>query len=205
MNIADLLRNAKNALPDKEDIASVLEHVREGQERSAEMLRGILGPEVVIDEMSLLVNSKNSVLNLLTHLVSFPGYEMFNSASDSVTTGPIRSQYDVNYWFVRTPHPYRLEVMEIPVREGFSPLHSKLPWHSIVNGTTDNDIFAVHASFKCDSSSYAAAGVLLRKAGWELAQRCDSAYGKFSYYVNEDLGGWYLKPRVNLRDAASDE
>jgi hypothetical protein len=203
MNIIDWLRNATgNQMPDREQVKHLLTHVHEGYEKCNEQLRGILGAEAEIDEMALLVINKASVLNLLTHLVSFDGYELFNSASDTVTTSPIHSGYDVHYWFVRTPYNYRLEVMYLPPKGGYSPLHNKLIYSA--DNDPDNNVYGVHASFKCDSSSYMAAGVLLRKEGWELAQRCDSDYGKFSYYANEDNTGvgWFLKPRVNLRDAA---
>lgn len=203
MNIVDFLRQATgNQMPTREQVVMMVSRIHEGYEKCTEQLRGIFGPQAEIDEMALIASNEASVLNLLTHLVSIEGYELFNSANDTVSTTPIRSSYEVNYWFVRTPsRRYRLEVMYLPPNEGYSPLHNKLT-HS-VNGQPDNSIYAVHASFKCDEASYAAAGVLLRKAGWELAQKCDSSYGKFSYYANEDsVGvGWFLKPRVNLRDA----
>jgi hypothetical protein len=48
----------------------------------------------------------------------------------------------------------------------------------------------------------------LRERAWEVVQKCDSTYGKFSYWKpldaddHEDLG-LYLKPRVNLRDTGA--
>lgn len=154
-----------------------------------------------VDEFALLVGD-NTQLDQLDQLLTLDyGWERFNVASDSVRTAPIRSAYDVEYHFFRHPDAhYRLEVMRL--RTGVSPLHAAIPLPLGRQVATP-----VHASFKVeDEERYAYARTYVGGLGYVEAQRCDSTYGRFSYWTK--MGGAfvdrvpYLKPRVNLRDAS---
>jgi hypothetical protein len=140
---------------------------------------------------------------------------LFNVATDHVHTSPINSCYDVMYQFLSVPSSYlphrpsqtstvRIEAMHLA--RGFSPLH----FGELLSMERDGLLAsAIHASFKCeDETAYAAATHRLRESGWEVAQRCDSTYGRFSYWKPLEADQWlpdgpfmYLKPRINLRDA----
>lgn len=166
-------------------------------ERYNAVLEGMSGGHA-IDEVALLVGDA-SQLNLLDGLLTIQfGWDRFNIAHDNVKTQPIRSAYSVEYHFYRKPGvDYRLEVMRLS--GGVSPLHAAIPLPLSRAVCTP-----VHASFKCDGEEeYALARWELDGEGYVQAQRCDSAYGRFSYYTN--LSNTpdrvpYLKPRVNLRD-----
>lgn len=175
-------------------VDALLQKVREGYLKNQEIIRGLFGPKILIDEMALLIGSNDHMYRWLTAIVREPGYEIFNSATDSIQTKPIASVYAAHYWFIRTPFPYRLEMMRIGA--GFSPLHSQFTEGEVTNP------FAVHASFKCaDEEEYASAQVGLRASGFDMALSCTSTYGRFSYYIDSDGDAdWYIKPRLNLRD-----
>lgn len=151
-----------------------------------------------IDEMSVMFDSPNAVLSYVSQVASLPGCALFNYAEDTVTTRPIPGSYRVQYWFLKIPAKFRIEVLRCSAG---SPLHTSLA--SVQQH--DYEPMAVHASFKCvNEEDYVRALARLRTAGWECWQRCDSSYGKFSYWGNEDEPlGWLLKPRVNLRDGSS--
>lgn len=149
-----------------------------------------------VDEMAVLFMDNLEVLTFLSQAVSLPQVELFNFSQDDVTTGPIPSAYRVSYWFLTVPsHRFRIEAM---VCSQGSMVHD------MVRSSADGALVCVHASFKCpDEEAYAKAGAVLRQSGWECWQRCDSSYGRFSYYGNPDAElPWLLKPRLNLRDAA---
>lgn len=153
-----------------------------------------------VDEIALLVGDSGQ-LDQLDKMLSLDfGWERFNVANDEVKTQPIRSAYEVEYHFFRKPGvSYRLEVMRI--RSGISPLHVAIPLPLARQVCT-----LVHASFRCpDELEYAASRFFLEdSAGMVEAQRCDSTYGRFSYFTDLKMPGRrvpYLKPRVNLRDA----
>lgn len=151
-----------------------------------------------IDEIALLVESEPD-LRTLARVLPGEGWEQFNEARDVVRTGPIASRYEVQYTFFRHPDkPWRLEVMKIV--GGVSPLHEAI--RPPLGGEL---CVPVHASFKtADEEQYAHAVGVLQEGGFELAQRCDSTYGRFSYWINVGRVNRvpYLKPRVNLRDSA---
>lgn len=154
---------------------------------------------VKIDEIALLVGDTGQLAELDQLLALKFGWERFNIATDNVKTQPIRSAYSVEYHFYRHPaHDYRLEVMRLS--SGISPLHAAIP-----KPLNRQVCEPVHASFKCpDEETYAAARFGLVEAGMVEAQRCDSTYGRFSYFttLGTPLRVPYLKPRVNLRDAS---
>lgn len=185
-----------------DDSADVLlATVAEGHAHMNELLRASLG-EHVIDEMALLFGTLDHLYSFLSHAVRTDGVELFNHATDTVTTGPITSSYEAFYWFLRVADPrYRVELMHV---RGLSPLHT--PMLYAMEKRHDDHVLAVHASFKCATEEdYGVAVATLRTDGWELLQRCDAAYGRFSYWHNPDSAHpaeWLLKPRVNLRDLA---
>jgi hypothetical protein len=182
-------------------IHNILDEVIVAQARLNEEIRGIFGPGVQIDEMAIQVRSSEAALHIISDLVRIDGYELFNYDIGNVETSPIVSRYSVDYWWFRTPHGWRIELMRMA--GGFSPIHSM--WE--LPNLPDTGTFAMHGSFKCaDEQEYATAQVALRGNGWEQALRCDSEYGRFSYFKDrksEDRAEslWYLKPRLNLRDA----
>lgn len=170
-----------------------LQVVRDGFLQTNEIVRGLLGPSVSIDEMALLFTTRSLALAFTRELVKFEGYELFNAASDLVSTSPIHSHYCVDYLFIRTPFSYRMEIMS--VREGFSPIHS------VYSGMDAKNGYKIHASFKCpDQEAYGNACATLIRDGFECAQKCESDYGLFSYFSDRDRTTWFIKPRVNLRD-----
>jgi hypothetical protein len=174
-----------------------LARMRDEHAFANEVVRSLFGTKYSIDEMALVSRSAEWLMSFLKQLVSIEGYELFNRADDIVETFPICSNYVVEYWFLRTPFDYRLELMRI--LNGHSPVH-----HAIFNNDDEDPLaINVHASFKVpDLDAYTEAQAVLRKSGMECAQKCESTYGRFSYFINEDvLPNWYLKPRVNLRDA----
>lgn len=151
-----------------------------------------------IDEIALLVDTQTHADELLRCLPEL-GWERFNDAVDRVRTSPIPSVYRVKYVFFQHPEKsWRLEVMQM--LEGYSPLHG-----AIVQPVGGALCVPVHASFKtADEEQYAyAVSTLAESGGYLMAQRCDSTYGRFSYWTALDRADRvpYLKPRVNLRDA----
>lgn len=180
----------------------LLEKVHRQQDHMNEWLRGALGGGAQIDEVALLFHDQESLSNFVRVVVQQEGYELFNSASDIVSVHPLGSSYGVDYWFLRTPYAYRLELMQLT--SPGSPLHEYLlsrssRWHLPV---------PVHASFKCPTEdAYATAVHTLRREGLESVQLCRSSYGTFSYWQEPTATGvldrpLYVKPRVNLRDMA---
>jgi hypothetical protein len=181
--------------------ASSVHRTLEGAEDEVERYNGQLKPiHATIDEIALLVgdNSQHDQLDAL--LCRDFGWERFNTATDNVKTQPIRSGYSVEYTFYRHPNrEWRLEVMRLTT--GVSPLHAAVPLPLARAVCTP-----VHASFKCaDEETYAVARYALGEMGYVEAQRCDSTYGRFSYFTTLGVTPCrvpYLKPRVNLRDAS---
>lgn len=165
-----------------------------------------MGFTVGIDEIALLAPNQLMMLRTSMALVTLPGVVMNNSATDHVDVKPIHSCYSVDYAFftgftIDEVQPYRIELMHL--NTGFSPLHNAI----LGSLQTDHGLPVVHASFKVqDEENYAAALHRLRQNSMECVQRCDSAYGKFSYWqpleANQDTEDAFvlLKPRVNLRD-----
>lgn len=166
-----------------------------------------IGVQATIDEVALRFQSESDLMMFLKHAVMIDGVTLFNYAVDHVETYPIRSQYNVKYWFLTTPRGYRLECMFIEPGGGFSPLHNA---HTMQNSFET----PVHYSFKCfDASQYEqATKVMERENDWVLAQNCHSTYGQFAYYLTDpetdyalEKAGYrwtntYIKPRMNMRD-----
>jgi hypothetical protein len=159
--------------------------------------------------VALLVPSAGHANALIEKLVERPGFEYFNSATDTVDTWPFNTTYRVRYHFVRTTRSYRLEIMHPQYAtngNGFSPLHSAM-WRP--NGVPaehqDPNFFPmVHVSYKvADDVAYRQECELLALAGAVVGQKCKSTYGHFSYWLPPDAQDLvWLKPRVNLRDGA---
>ena len=159
-----------------------------------------------IDEVALRFENESSLMMFLKHAVTIEGVNLFNYAVDHVETYPIRSNYDVRYWFLTTPKGYRLECMIIdPV--GFSPLHQA---HTMRTGYEE----PVHYSFKCfDEEQYDMARRIIEGSEWVLAQNNHSTYGSFAYYLTGETTDYalekagfkwsnaYIKPRMNTRDS----
>lgn len=163
-----------------------------------------------IDEIAYQFNTLEDLDAFTVEAVCHDGCLLFNAANDHVHTLPMRTCYGVAYRFFTIPMEYLPEQLgEVRIEamlqtSGLSPLHLAGMWS--VHGRP----LAVHASFKCvNEEQYAAVCHRLRQQGWESPQRCESSYGRFSYWTPvdrakyEDLPFMYLKPRVNLRDQVS--
>ncbi len=150
-------------------------------------------------------------------------WKLFNTAEDVVYANPFGTRYTVSYRFYRHPAlPYRLEVMVLGNQTGevgFSPVHHAL-WNQTVRMRQDNDglLPIPHFSYKPQfpkspvtgkemgpRRAYGQTVNHLRKEGFIPVQACQSTYGVFGYFIqNETDRQVYLKPRVNLRDAGHD-
>lgn len=158
-----------------------------------------------IDEIAIQFDDARYAHTFVAEAVTQEGCVLFNTATDHVHTQPLNTCYDVAYLFLSLPGQYhpenrsgvRLECMFLG--DGLSPLHAAEA-EEMRKGSAKS--VTVHASFKVeDEEDYASAVHRLREGGWEVAQKCDSKYGRFSYWKHADLAdGVYLKPRVNLRD-----
>lgn len=164
-----------------------------------------------IDEIAVLFQDPHNFDKFTKEAVRMDGCILFNTAEDHVHTMPMKTCYTVDYRFFTVPVQFlgetfsemRIEAMMI--QGGASPLHYAELWN-----VRDAPAFVsplVHASFKCvNEEQYAAVCHRLRTKGWEAAQRCESTYGKFSYWSPledekyPDRPPVYLKPRVNTRD-----
>jgi hypothetical protein len=182
---------------ERKEINDVFIEMMETQKELTEVIRGVLGVGNPIDEMALMFQNSTGVFTFLTEVVQREGVALVNAARDVVQVSPLPARYGVQYWFLTSGHPeWRVEAM---LTDGNSPLH-----YALSQGAHPGSMTVVHGSFKCpNEEEYATARVALRKAGWEEAQRCDSQYGRFSYWLDPDgPREVYLKPRVNLRDAS---
>lgn len=190
----------------EEWVSKSMTDLTERQAQASEDLRSLFGTGVTVDEMAVMFEDMDALYGWVTHAVRVPGVTLFNTAHDVVTTGPIPGTYNVRYWFLSSPWAKDTEPGEERWRIEAMFAHSGSPLHdSLLRSmrAQDEDAVVVHASFKCrDVEHYAEAQATLRMGGYELVQRCDSTYGKFSYWRKLDATGtWvYLKPRVNLRD-----
>lgn len=153
-----------------------------------------------IDEVALLCADARSVRALLDSAVLQPNIEHFNAAFDEVKTIPIPSQYFVRYDFLRIKgETFRVEVMNL--LDGISPVHAPSLDRLRRN---EEGMMPFHLSFKVPSvNEYEKVwAALVTTEGTALAQECESTYGRFSYWRNaEEIDGFFIKPRVNLRDA----
>lgn len=187
-----------------------------GAGHATDIMNGVLGRiglDARIDEIAYLFEDSHAFESFTEEAVQEEGCTLFNSARDHVEVSPLTACYNVQYRFFTIPeqyldgNPVRIEAM-LP-GSGLSPLHLAAAYHLDRVGREWN-CMAIHASFKCvDEESYGKAVLSLRGAGWEVAQKCDSTYGKFSYWTPLDREDWlgdgpfiYLKPRVNLRDGS---
>jgi hypothetical protein len=197
-NEAAMLRTARHTL-------DVVQSAWLGvQARISEMF----SPTVVVDEMSLFFPTESAIAQFAKYAVQLDGHAVFNTAVDRVHTTPVRNDYDVLYWFLTTPHGYRLELM---AAGSGSPVHDER--RALLHAASEESAMpsvAVHASFKCDDEgTYSDAVRVLRAHDYEMVQGCTSSYGRFSYWqpINGSLDAvsptWYLKPRINLRDGSA--
>lgn len=167
--------------------------------------------EFEIDEVALMF--VGNPWPFLEEAVKLDGVDLFNVADDEVETFPIHRDYSVRYYFLSTPFGFRVECMRIT--GGISPLHNG--FIGFDGSTKDVLPPVVHYSFKCaDETEYKYATATMRGNEWEMAQGCESTYGRFSYWMTDERtddalseADWpwrekgyeaYLKPRVNLRD-----
>lgn len=184
-------------------IDTALEQLHEKWKLVNEEVRGLFGTSYTVDEMALYFPDPD-LLTMFVGKVVERGWVLFNHAEDNVSTRPIPGAYAVQYWFLRhEERDYRLELMTVD--EGHSPYHASL--HHLCQQMSA-PVSLAHASFKVpDEKTYAAAGIALRNGGFELGQHCTSAYGRFSYYLNEDATRFVpaIKPRLNDRDSAPAE
>lgn len=187
-----------------------------------EWMENTHGCYLQIDEVSLLFFDAEHVFNFITQAVGEEGVWLSQTASDQVHVDPVRSRYNVHYWFLNhTDKPYRLELM-LKDGNGLSPVHDQLRFdmmrqaHREAEESGDDQFpdvhpikapVVVHLSFKAPSQP----DYQLVNNGFnenedcEFVQFCRSSYGQFAYWRVNDLwdnvSAVYLKPRVNLRDA----
>lgn len=150
-----------------------------------------------IDELAVLM-PRDVIPDFINDAVSH-GWVYFNNSLDMVRAEPFGAVYGVQYHFLKHPeHPWRFEVMR--KTSGVSPLHDAL----LANAS--NGFPVVHASYKPYTGetelAYKEAKSWLGAAGYAQAQECVSTYGRFGYWRKpEGDRAFYLKPRINVRDA----
>jgi hypothetical protein len=196
-----MTRCEESAVYNEELVSSAMQEVTATRQQAQEALRGMFGADAHIDEMAVMFRDPGELRNFVEAAVRVPGVTLFNTAHDSVSTQPIPGRYDVHYWFLSMPQengeqPWRLEVM---FAHPGSPLHDSLRRQM----TRETPLMLVHASFKCpDEEAYASAVHTLARNNYEMLQRCESTYGRFSYWLTDEVTdqGLLLKPRINLRD-----
>jgi hypothetical protein len=202
MTFLDFLQAATETAETKlrREAKTMLERVDYVWDLMNEELRGLFGVKSFIDEMALYFPDRDLLFTFIGKAVQ-NGWVLFNFSEDTVMTSPIPSEYGVEYWFLMHPdHSYRLELMTVP--DGISPYHSAI---QASMQKMSRPAALVHASFKVpDESTYASAVVTLRQAGYELAQHCTSSYGRFSYFLSDNVNLTALKPRLNMRDGGDD-
>jgi hypothetical protein len=178
------------------NVQTIIETLAAGQQECQTLLDHMSERTFHVDEMAIMISDDHTLLDFISFAVHLPEVTLFNCCQDTVFTQPIASDYQVRYWFFTTPLNFRVEVMQLG---SGSPLHDSLMLHS------DSPVIPVHASFKCvDEQEYVSAQSTLRGHGWEVWQKCDSSYGRFSYWGHPDQGsGWLVKPRLNLRDRSA--
>lgn len=148
-----------------------------------------------VDELAILMPNHEMVMEFVTDAVQH-GWVYFNNSVDVVAAEPFGTTYEVQYHFLRhNDKPWRLEVMR--KTGGISPLHDTLSRMAL------SGFPVVHASFKEQTAEdYAVAQAILNEGGYTLAQECVSTYGRFGYWRRlASPQAFYLKPRINTRDA----
>lgn len=149
-----------------------------------------------IDEVAVLCETPD-MLDRFVNMAVLRGADNFNSVEHDVMKRQGRTfrrgRFDVKFEFLRFPgKDYRIEAMT--VLKGSAPLHSQ---HRERFGAPS----VVHASFKCsDPFGYADVIERLHAVGPALpfCAEYSNSYGVFSYW---NVGKYFLKPRVNIRDA----
>lgn len=185
-----------------DNLPGVIQVVEKNWSRAQEKIRAMFGAEYQVDEIALWFKDMATLNMFASRLVRLEGFEIFGGDSDEVETRPIRSKYQVEYTFMRTPSEYRLELMTIPY--GFSPLHSLMA-QMVRTEPHSSALYVVHASFKVRTEEeYANVVHTLKRTGYDMSMSCTSDYGQFSYFDNYELDGTpHLKPRLNTRDAVA--
>lgn len=162
----------------------------------AKMLKMGLG-DYMIDEVAIMFDNRARLGEFVSDAVMGDGVKLFNRAFDQVKTWPWQTAYEVEYFFLETRSTMRVECMAL--NNGMSPLHFAVASHM----TPNHPLSVVHMSFKtADSTEYEKVNDILEaRPEATKVQVCTSTYGAFTYWhIVGELGGIYLKPRVNLRD-----
>lgn len=150
-----------------------------------------------IDEVALMFPNPSLLGIFMQRAVAEEGVTLFNYSKDHVATDPLKTSYDVEYYFFdHALSSMRVECMV--AAGGFSPVHAALGQHMLNNAPME-----VHMSFKVpDMDTYIKVIGVMHRALLTAVQFCNSTYGAFSYWTSEDMpgDGIYLKPRVNMRD-----
>jgi hypothetical protein len=166
-----------------------------------------------IDEMAIAFTDDVEMLRFVSVMNRVATVDHFNGGLDTVEAMPLHSAYRVQYEWLRTAFPWRIEAMTI--RDGFSGVHAHRAWLAREPEALAKNLGWVHASYKVPGglAGYYDACVELNERGWACAQQCTSDYGKFSYWVpvgerlaqltEADAVAMYLKPRINLRDEST--
>jgi hypothetical protein len=169
-----------------------------------------------IDEAAIMVPRGEQFLDRMSSHLNSGGWYQFNSAVDLVAANPFGTRYVVQYhFFSNNRYPWRLEVMQMAKardgRTGFSPLHQALWYPSGEEpGWSDGASLPVpHLSFKPligkegPRKAVRKAMDVIKFGGAILVQSCQSTYGEFFYLLPVNARRQlYIKPRINLRDAA---
>lgn len=147
-------------------------------------------PGQLIDEVSLLFDSRRSLDGFVRFATSSGLMDNFNTVEDKMIRLDDREKpFWVRFEFLRFPKSnWRIEAMCIT--EGTAPLHSQ---HLEENGSG----CVVHASWKCSDLKMYLLDCQTMRLSYPLRAEYQNSYGIFSYFIEE---GFYFKPRVNLRD-----
>lgn len=158
----------------------------------------------IIDEVSVLFRTAAELEAFLEWAVECKGLTHFNGVTDECRSRALprgdAHRYTVRLEFLRLPGvDWRIEAMVI--LDGTAPLHSQ---HLNDHGSG----CIIHASFKAKDLGFylqyrdtleamdSLCGPIPLRAEYE------NSYGRYAYYGDhQPETSWYIKPRVNLRDA----
>lgn len=157
-----------------------------------------LGEIFRIDEIALLWNDPAELDSFLQWAVAVGGFNnTFSVSQDTMTREDNIGSFDVRFEFLTIPGTdWRIEAM-CPLSGDF-PLHNR-HLKLLGNGCV------VHASFKLPTDElYFDSWEWLGEAGFVKLAEYQNSYGWFSYWDHFEAL-FYVKPRVNRRDAPKAE
>jgi len=157
-------------------------------------LLNIINRGAEVDEMAILFSSTYDLDEFVTAASEVA--PMFNEVPrDQMVRQDKPGSFYVRFKFLQAPRqPFRLECMTVIM--GNAPLHDRL-------FAKKERPCIMHASYKLESQgAYEREKSRLRSL-MKMRAEYQNSYGMFSYWQHFDMGGVYLKPRVNLRDSSS--